>query len=306
MGCETAKELHHRREKQRALIDAHHARFAACEREHRPCPVCGVDEPRELFHKNGGRYVSCADCMMIYLNPVLSDSDLRAYYESNTVVQAESHAVERGFYERIYRTGLDQLGEPGSILDVGCSSGLFLDIAHEDGWLTFGTELNQDELTIARKANHFVFEGLIDELPSDLRFDAITLWDVFEHLKDGGRFLQSARTRLNDGGCLFLQVPNGGSIAARILQEKCNMFDGIEHVNLYTIGSLNLLASRNGWKIDAVQCVLDELQPVWNHLNYEHPYTGSFKFPAIFPFLSTETILKHNLGYKIQAVLKPV
>jgi SAM-dependent methyltransferase len=306
MVCETPKDLHHRREKQRALIDAHHARFAACEREHRPCPVCGADKPREMFHKNGGRYVSCSDCMMIYLNPVLSDADLRAYYESNTTVQADSHMVESDFYRRMYADGLAQMGEPGSILDVGCSSGLFLDVAREQGWGTFGSELNADELRIASRKQHLVFAGLIDELPAPMRFDVIALWDVFEHLKDGGAFLDSARGRLNPGGRLFVQIPNGGSIAARILHEKCNLFDGIEHVNLYTVGSLKLLASRHGWQVESVHSVLDELQPVWNHLNYEHPYTGSFKFPVIFPFLSAEAILKYNFGYKLQAVLKPL
>lgn len=315
MGCEDAKALHHRREGMRGLIDAHHAKFRGLDGEILPellettcCPVCGRDHYRELFRKNGGRYVVCVACTMIYLNPRLTDEALLRYYSSNTTVQADSHQLERGFYEGIYSQGLDLVDgylPVGDVLDVGCSSGLFLDVARGRGWGTYGTELNKAELKLAVDGGHQVYGGLIDELPDGLRFDLITLWDVFEHLKDGAAFLGSARQRLNPNGLLLLQIPNGGAYAARLLQEKCNMFDGIEHVCLYSHQTIRLLARVCGWQVVAVRSVLDELKPVKNFLNYEHPYQGSFRFETDVPVPSAEQIHEAKMGYKIQVLLSP-
>lgn len=314
-GCEDAKTLHHRREEMRVLIDAHHAKFRGADGQILPelleptrCPVCDRDHGRELFRKNGGRYVTCVACTMIYLNPRLTDEALLRYYSSNTTVQSISHQLERDFYERIYSEGLGVIGwhlPVGGVLDVGCSSGLFLDVARGKGWRTYGTELNDAELRMAADSGHQVHRGLIDELPDDLTFDLITLWDVFEHLKDGARFLGSARRRLNPDGMLFMQVPNGGAYAARLLQEKCNMFDGIEHVCLYSERTIRLLATVCGWSVVAVWSVIDELKPVMNYLNYEHPYQGSFRFEADVPVPSAEQVHAAMMGYKLQVLLRP-
>jgi SAM-dependent methyltransferase len=245
---------------------------------------------------------------MIYLNPVLTDEAIRNYYSLNTSVQAISHQLERDFYESIYRAGLELISSVvsgGKILDVGCSSGLFLNVAKEAGWSTFGTELNQTELEMARTSGHVLWGGVIDEIPDQERFDVITLWDVFEHLKDGREFLGSARSRLSEEGVLFLQIPNGGSLAARLLQEKCNVFDGVEHVCLYSVETLNLLMENCGWKIESISSVIDELKPILNYLNFENPYTGSFTFEKQFPFLDRERILEQMLGYKLQVVARP-
>ena len=62
--------------------------------EHRSCPVCEEKSQRKMFVKNGGTYVKCGTCGMIYLNPVFKDDELRAYYENNTSVQAAAHTNE--------------------------------------------------------------------------------------------------------------------------------------------------------------------------------------------------------------------
>jgi len=311
----SAKELHHRRESFRGLIDEHHAKFRDGDGilkrsliESQSCPVCDEDDARVLFQKNGGTYVRCNRCTMIYLNPVLNDHALEEYYSSNTSLQSVNHQLEREFYEKIYQSGLDQITRAVSgnrVLDVGCSSGLFLDVARNFGWHTYGTELNQTEREIAITSGHVLLGGTIEDVPKTETFDAITLWDVFEHLKNGRRFLELVRSFLAPSGVLFLQIPNGESLAARVLQEKCNMFDGIEHVSLYSIETITRLLETCNWRVESISSVIDELKPVLNHLNYENPYLGSFDFGKTFTFLDSENILDQMLGYKLQIVARP-
>lgn len=316
MVSETPQELHHRREQERVLIERHHASFrdpdgvvSRAMSEYRDCPVCDSSNERELFVKNGGRYVACDECGMIFLNPCLTERALTDYYSFNTTIQAESHRIEREFYENIYKSGLELLSQsasPGTILDIGCSSGLFLDVAKSSGWETYGVELNVAEASLAKNAGHRVWCSETRYVEFGRTFDAITLWDVFEHLRDGKGFLDFARSLLSDGGVVFMQIPNGGSLAARMLQEKCNMFDGIEHLSLYDPYTIVKMAASARWETVDMKCVIDESRPMLNHLNYEHPYRGSFEFPISFDFLDPSVLLKRMLGYKMQIVMRPL
>ena len=71
------------------------------------------------------------------------------------------------------------------------------------------------------------------------------MWDVFEHIKDPHKILKEIKKKLVKNGLIFMQIPSSDSIAAKILREKCNMFDPIEHVNLYNLNSLRKLFLNN-------------------------------------------------------------
>lgn len=244
---------------------------------------------------------------MVFLNPVFKDECLEKYYMNNNANQALAHVDESTFYRSIYSSGLDQISAARNcltILDVGCSSGFFLDIAKERGLQTFGIELNQLEFNIAANKGHKVWNNPVEEVEFPIRFDAITLWDVFEHIKDGQRYLQFLQSHLVEDGIIFMQIPSSQSLAARILHEKCNMFDGLEHVNLYNKKTILHVVDQVGYDVIELKSVIDELGPLNNYLRYEDPYFGSFKLDPDISFLSSEGIHQELLGYKFQITLK--
>lgn len=274
--------------------------------ENRVCPVCGSGDHRIIFQKNGGIYVTCDGCSMIFLNPVFKDEHLVRYYQNNNCNQALAHDSESEFYRRIYSTGLELIAAvkaEGSILDIGCSSGLFLDVAKENKYVTHGIELNKVEVEIARSKGHPVWDKPLDQCKSKNTFDIITLWDVFEHIKDGASYLKDLRSRLRKDGLVFLQIPSADALAARVMRERCNMFDGLEHVNLYSLRTITKTATDAGFKVQAASSVIDELKPVLNFLQYEDPYNGSFNARDDFDFLTPDLIQRKLLGYKLQVVL---
>lgn len=87
-------------------------------------------------------------------------------------------------------------------------------------------ELNKKELAVGRAKGHFINEEMINTANFDEKFCAITLWDVFEHIKDGLQFLNDSKRLLNEGGLVFMQIPSSDSLAAKIMKSACNMFDG--------------------------------------------------------------------------------
>ena len=275
--------------------------------EKRACPVCGSCESREIFKKNGGTYVVCDNCSMVFINPVFRDRELVEYYKFNNSNQAMAHSSEIDFYRRIYTSGLEMIAKykiAGKILDIGCSSGLFLDIAATN-YSPYGIELNEADVRIARAKGHRIWDQPIEIVTfgDNDKFDVITLWDVFEHIKDGKTYLQNLKVKLREDGVIFLQIPNAGALAARIMRDKCNMFDGLEHVNLYSLKTITLLAASAGYKVQGLVSVIDELKPVINYLEYEDPYNGSFRESSDLDFLTQDLVLSKMLGYKLQVVL---
>jgi len=244
---------------------------------------------------------------MIYINPVFRDEALRAYYETNHSVQSE--VVEEGdsFYKALYNQGLDRIEKkcpPGKLLDIGCSSGVFLDLSKQRNWETFGIELNIQEFTMAQKKGHMIYNKLLEDLRFEIKFNAITLWDVFEHIKEGESYLNMMKNQLAEDGVIFLQIPSSDSLAAKILQEKCNMFDGLEHVNLYGVKTIELLADRCGLAVLDIQSVISEIGVINNYFSYEDPYLGDTDNKREIPNLIGEDDLNKKLmGYKLQVVL---
>lgn len=276
--------------------------------EERACPVCGFEKYCLLFIRGGGRYAACQRCGMVFLNPVFTDRALADFYSGNTTIQADVILNESDFYRSIYIKGLATISdyiETGIIMDIGCSSGFFLDIAKAAGWKTMGIELNRSEAAMAQK-KHEIHNTSIFSLDRDVKCDAITMWDVFEHMKDGNKILRLLSKRyLKKGGVIFFQVPNARSLAARILQEKCKMFDGIEHVNIYDPNTMALVAENNGLEVLHLETVISEIPIIANYLDYQDPYLGEVSHGGkILGLLDEKTLHKNLLGYKMQVVLR--
>ena len=102
-----------------------------------------------------------------------------------------------------------------------------------------------------------------------------------------------------------MQIPSADSLAAKVLQEECNMFDGLEHVNLYSFDGISKLAERCQLKLRKKESVISEIGVINNFLNYEEPYTGNSKNKLkldILGMVNERVVLENLLGYKFQLV----
>jgi SAM-dependent methyltransferase len=98
-----------------------------------------------------------------------------------------------------------------TVLDVGCGTGSFLDLAKGAGLVTHGLELNVQAAEISRRKGHCIYPSLLDELELEQpaqRFDLITAFQVLEHVVDPLRFLRDAKRLIKDRGFIAVGVPN--------------------------------------------------------------------------------------------------
>lgn len=276
----------------------------------RACPVCGETKTTALFDKSGGTYVKCQACTMVYTNPVFTEDALKTYYRDLDTGQGEIVVNESAFYREIYQRGLQAISkyqQKSTLLDLGCSTGFFLDLAKGAGWTTSGIELGTAEAEVAKQKGHIVYTEPIEQLKFEQPFDVITLWDVFEHIPDGKAFLRTLGSRLNTGGLVFMQIPSSDALAAKVLRKECHMFDGLEHTNLYNPSTIKQIAGACGFEVVDLQSVISEIAVLNNYLSYEDPYFGASRYDNHAGLLGVigEDVLHQNLlGYKLQVVLK--
>lgn len=290
------------------LIDKKTGKFSSSFTEKRPCPVCHKSNYYKIFDKSGGTYVKCNNCSMIFINPVFKESALKIYYKNLNTGQAIIAEREKDFYREIYTTGLQAIKNvkkiPGKILDIGCSSGFFLDIAKENNWQTYGIEPCGEEAKMCK--GHVLFTDNLENLHLKTKFDAITMWDVFEHIPNGGEQLKLLKTVLAKDGVIFMQTPNSNSLATRIMREEAKMFDGLEHVNLYNPKTIKLIAENNGFQIIYLATAISEIAVLNNYLSYNDPYFGvsDFKSNLLLGLIDENFVHKNLLGYKMQVIIK--
>jgi len=98
------------------------------------------------------------------------------------------------------------------ILDIGCGGGLFLSLLKQAGAEVIGIELSDSRAQYAKtkhglEINKYPIENDFWQKRYANHFDAVTLWDVIEHVNYPFQTLQSAANVLKQGGLLLIDTP---------------------------------------------------------------------------------------------------
>ncbi|PDW03891.1 class I SAM-dependent methyltransferase [Candidatus Viridilinea mediisalina] len=194
------------------------------------CPLCGADSSTPLvetpdhFGYVDGSFtvVRCRVCGLGYQNPRPTAAAFEAIYPpSYTPYQTER--IEPGSIPpdlvRACAFIAQQQPAGGHLLDVGAGVGSFLHALAllQPHWQTCGLE--PSPLPAAQAAHHGVTMQIGTLATAELAaqtWDAVTLWNVLEHLPNPLADLQRIRQLLRPNGCLYLTLPLYDSWDARL------------------------------------------------------------------------------------------
>jgi SAM-dependent methyltransferase len=128
------------------------------------------------------------------------------------------------------------------VLDFGCGFGQFLETCRVFGLQAIGVDRSN-----ARRsgAGVHIFAEL-DEVSGT--FDAITLFEVLEHLDDPLAVLKSLRDRLETGGIMIVEVPDSTGVRAIDSRESYYKIHPLDHINAFTPKSLVGILERAGFE----------------------------------------------------------
>jgi 2-polyprenyl-3-methyl-5-hydroxy-6-metoxy-1,4-benzoquinol methylase len=111
-----------------------------------------------------------------------------------------------------------------TVLEVGCSTGLFLAAATQRGAIVTGLEPEKEKADLARAKGFTVIDGFFpDALNPEQRFDLIFFNDVFEHLPDPAAALRACEKHLGPGGLLIINLPDSDGV----FYKTANLLDRI-------------------------------------------------------------------------------
>jgi 2-polyprenyl-3-methyl-5-hydroxy-6-metoxy-1,4-benzoquinol methylase len=139
----------------------------------------------------------------------------------------------------------------GRLLDVGANVGTFVRYARER-FEAIGIEPNAATVAWAKAHTGAAVElgSIFTEVPGYVgRFDAITLFDVIEHVADPAAALRQCRRYLAPGGRLFVTTPDMGSAGARLLGSHWYYIDVEQHISMFSTANLTRLLSAHGFRV---------------------------------------------------------
>ena len=145
-----------------------------------------------------------------------------------------------------------------NVLDVGCGIGGFLDYAQSQKLNVYGFDASESQVAEAIKRHEnvrqcFALGDYIKKLERDIKFDYITLWDVFEHIREPQKLLSEVKEVMSPSGILYISVPCGAPNPLKVLFAKLRGKEpGLipwEHVFYYTKPSLRAMLESSGFKV---------------------------------------------------------
>ena len=216
-------------------------------REQRDCPICESDKRQLGIEINQEiKIYECRSCSLAYVDPFpIDSSDIyeKKYFKKSLV----SYDKLREY--RINRFGLERLKlikkyiTSGSILDIGCGVGWFLEAAKKDGFKVYGQEVSSDLADYTKNSlNIKVFENDVCEI--DLKFDVITMFDLIEHVSNPLKLVRDCKQLLNPGGIILAFTPNYDSLGIAEMGKDSSLVCPPAHLTYFTKKSVTELAKK--------------------------------------------------------------
>jgi SAM-dependent methyltransferase len=220
--------------------------------------VCGGRGRSRFREQDGYTIVRCTTCGLRFLEPQPSDDELASLYSEDYYLSQDSrrrgyegYATDADNWRRTFRDRLRDLpARPGKLLDVGAATGFFVEQARAIGWDAIGLEPSDWAAEFARRELGMnVVTGTLESTHfPDQAFDAVTLWEVIEHVPDPMVTLEEIRRILRPGGRLVLSTPDSGSFAARASGGRWLGWRKVpEHLFFFDRSNLDRLLVRAGF-----------------------------------------------------------
>jgi SAM-dependent methyltransferase len=223
------------------------------------CFLCGA--PRVPWFQRGARHFErCRGCGLLVVPEGLARdaSGVSIYEADRSIFEVDGN---EGYYLdheanlancRLKLAWVMRDLAPGArLLDAGANYGHFLKVAQErydaEG---FDVSPGAVRYSVEQFAVRNRQASIYDVEPPEAPYDAVTLWDVVEHLTDPLAALVRLRSLVKPGGRLFLSTPDAGSLVARLLGRRWHYLDPVQHLTVFSRENLRIALRRCGFEAE--------------------------------------------------------
>ena len=229
------------------------------------CPACNVSGGSPEFKKLGFQYVSCKSCGTLFVNPRPPFEMLKKFYSDSV----SSRFWTEKFFKPMVESRRDKIFKPraeyaakafgftsGAVIgDIGAGFGLFLEeirkIAPGNEYVAIEPSLDMSKICGEKKLKTKCM-CLEEVCGMEEGFDALTAFELFEHLQEPVSFLKKTLSLLKPGGHLLLTTLNGSGFDILLLWEKSKSITPPHHLNFLNPRSAEILLKRVGFEITEI------------------------------------------------------
>lgn len=238
---------------------------------HLSCPVCqeGPNSQDALIARTPERtFRRCKKCGMIYqswtVQSVQTEYNREYFYEDyekqygktyeDDFASIKAQGCRRiGMVERVFR---HENGQPtGTVLDIGCALGPFMDAASDAGWQVYGTDISQDAVNYV--TDKLKYPALCAGFPDvDLAkafgvegFDAVTMWYVIEHFQNLDSVLKEISRLVKKGGVFAFSTPSASGVSGKFNTQSFFEQSPSDHYSLWEPQRADSILRKYGFKV---------------------------------------------------------
>jgi SAM-dependent methyltransferase len=219
------------------------------------CNLCGSGDAVPIDQQRGYRMVECRQCGLVYLSPRPTGEWLVAAYQeylpADTDPIVQWNRMMAPLYSAARRRLIGRFPTGGCLLDVGCAFGYFLETMRTAGWRVDGLEISKPAVAACRRLGFEVAETTLSGADlSPVRYDAVTLFYVLEHLGDPMGGLRKIRAAMKPGGLCLIRVPHTTPLvrALKRVGIRTELYDPPYHLFDYSPAVLRRMLRETGFQ----------------------------------------------------------
>ena len=218
-------------------------------KENRICPICKSKNYSIEFTKFDIDIYGCKKCSHRYSSKIPNNVE-DVYSDDEYLPQVIDTAHKTSDYRK-QRFGSERFElikkfcNGNKLLDIGCGTGYYLEIAIQNNFDAYGQELGKDVAKWTREhLGITIWDKPIDKIQTDIRFYVITIFDVIEHVINPIEFILNAKRLLANNGIMLILTPNFDSVAISIMKEQSQVICPPSHLQYFTYNSIKKLAEQ--------------------------------------------------------------
>jgi len=248
------------------------------------CRLCGAQEARIYHKKDGYSILRCCQCDLVYLDHPTRPDSLRDLYSAEYF---HDDGERQGYHDycslqtsitttaKVRLKHMARFCSRGSLLEIGCAMGFFLQAAQHTGWEVQGVELSDYAAKMATERFSLpVIAGCLEDarFPAT-SFDAVAMWDVIEHVPNPLSLMREVARVLRRGGLVALSTGDVESLLARLSGSRWHLYNLPQHLSFFSPTTIARLLEVAGLRVrklrhDGAMYTLDYIT---HRLNTVHP-----------------------------------
>ena len=243
------------------------------------CKLCSSHSAHPTYLLRDTTIYVCAACGFHFINHLDIMPSGSPVDDTNTLDRKSWDYIEErlGAHGRHLRKNLSLVSRYHSpagsnCLDIGAGAGLFAHLLTEAGAVAHGIEPQGIFREFARQRFSLALNSETIDTPFWQQgfegfFDAVSLWDVFEHVNFPVETLQNACNVTKPGGWLFLDTPRRDALFYRISEWSYRLSGGekplflesiysplpFRHKQIFTLRQLLKLLEKTGYYVVRMQ-----------------------------------------------------